>query len=117
MQVLVCSHLSSTRSRSVAISLLFCSTSSIRVLMLGTMMLGGMLVSEPNAKEKGVSPVAHFLVVRYAHRHPGSSSGHLPFLSARDFLRQSRIVLLEALACPLPCGYLGVDICCLMPYL
>ena len=26
------------------------------------------------------------------------------------------MVLLDALACPLPCGYRGVDMCCLMPY-
>ncbi|KAM1462693.1 hypothetical protein ACFXTO_047695 [Malus domestica] len=73
-----------------------------RVLMLGTMMLGGMIASESNAKEKGVSPVAHLLVVRYAHKHPWSSSGHFAFLSVKDFLRQSRIVLLDVSACPLP---------------
>ncbi|KAM1963123.1 hypothetical protein ACFX16_023330 [Malus domestica] len=73
-----------------------------RVLILGTIMLGGMIAFKPNAKEKGVSLVAHLLVVRYAHRHPGSSSGHFPFLSERDFLRQSRIILLDASACPLP---------------
>ena len=60
-----------------------------------------MIAYEPNAKEKGVSPVAHLLVVRYAHRHPGSSSGHFTFLLVRDFLRQSRIVLLDASTCPL----------------
>ncbi|KAM2256292.1 hypothetical protein ACFXTI_046657 [Malus domestica] len=73
-----------------------------RVLMLGTMMLGGMIASEPNAKEKGVSSIARLLVVLYAHKHPGSSSGYFPFLSVRDFLRQSRIVLLDASTCPLP---------------
>ena len=61
-----------------------------------------MIASEPNAKEKEVSPVARLLVVRYAHRHPESSSGHFPFLLVRDFLRQSTIVLLDASACPLP---------------
>ncbi|KAM1156452.1 hypothetical protein ACFX2B_026956 [Malus domestica] len=99
---MVCSRLSSARSKSVAIFLLFCSTLGNRVLMLDTMMLGGMIASEPNAKEKGVSPVASLLVVGSAHKHPGSSSGHFPFLSVRDFLRQSRIVLLDASACPLP---------------
>ncbi|KAM2549623.1 hypothetical protein TB1_013967 [Malus domestica] len=102
MRVMVYSHFSSARSKSVAISLLFCSMFGNRVLMLGTMMLEGMIASEPNAKEKGVSPVIHLLVVRYAHKHPMSSSGHFPFLSVRDFLRQSRIVLLDVLACPLP---------------
>ena len=116
MRAIVCSRLSSARSRFVAISSLFCSTSGSRVVMLGMMMLGGMIAFERNAKEKGVSLVARLLVVRYAHRHPGSASGHFPFLSVRDFLRQSRIVLLEASACRLPCGYLGVDICCFMPY-
>ena len=101
MRAMVCPHLFSARSRFVAISSLFCSTSGSRVVMLGTMMLGGRIVSEPNAKEKGVSPVARLLVVRYAYRHPGSSSGHFPFLLARDFLRQSRIVLLDASTCPL----------------
>ena len=61
-----------------------------------------MIASEPNAKEKGVSPVAHLLVVRYAHKHIRNSSGHLPFLLVRDFLRQSRIVLLDASTWPLP---------------
>ena len=69
--------------------------------MLGTMMLEGMIASELNANVKGVSLVARLLVVRYAHRHSGSSSSHFPFLSIRDFLRQSRIVLLDALACPI----------------
>ena len=77
--------------------------------MLVTMTLGGMIASEPYATEKGVSPVARLLVVRYAHKTPGSSSGHLPFLSERVFLRHSRMLLLDALACPLPCGYRGVD--------
>ncbi|KAM2227480.1 hypothetical protein ACFXTI_014281 [Malus domestica] len=45
-----------------------------------------MIASEPNAKEKGVSPVAHLLVVQYTHRHPSSSSGNFPFLLARDYL-------------------------------
>ena len=116
MRAMVCSRISSARSRFVAISSLFCSTFGSRVVMLGMMMLGGMIASEPKAKEKGVSPVARLLVVRYAHRHPRSASGHFPFLSARDFLRQSRIVLLEASVCLLPCGYLGVDICCFIPY-
>ncbi|RXH87144.1 hypothetical protein DVH24_028644 [Malus domestica] len=66
-----------------------------KVLMLCTMMLGGMIASEPNAKEKGVSLVAHLLVVQYAHKHPGSSFGHFLFLSVRDFLRQLRIVLFD----------------------
>ena len=34
-----------------------------RVIILGTMTLGGMKTSEPNAKEKGVSLVARHLVV------------------------------------------------------
>ena len=45
-----------------------------------------MIASEPNAKEKGVSPVARSLVVRYAHRHLGSSSGHFPFFVGEGFL-------------------------------
>ena len=44
-----------------------------------------MIASEPNAKEKGVSLVARLLVVRYAHRHPGSSSGHFPFFVGKGF--------------------------------
>ena len=52
MRVMVCSRLSSAKSKFVAISLLFCSTSGSRVMMLGMMMLGGMIASEPNAKEK-----------------------------------------------------------------
>ena len=75
-----------------------------------------MIASELNAKEKRVSPVAHLLVVRYAHKHLGSSSGHFSFLLVRDFLRQSRIILLDASTCPFPWGYFGVDMCCLMPY-
>ncbi|KAM2693000.1 hypothetical protein EV2_007224 [Malus domestica] len=102
MRVMVCSCLSSAKSKSMAISLLFCSMLGSRVLMLGTMMLGGMIASEPNAEEKRVSPIARLLVVRYAHKHPGNSSGHFHFLSVRDFLRQSRIILLDASACPLP---------------
>ncbi|KAM1404256.1 hypothetical protein ACFX2I_012749 [Malus domestica] len=98
---MVCLCFSSARSKLVTISLLFCSMLDSRVLMLGTMMLGGMIASEPNAKEKRVSPVTRLLVVRYANRHPGSSSGYFLFLLVRDFLRQSRIVLLDASACPL----------------
>ncbi|KAM1349599.1 hypothetical protein ACFX2F_003655 [Malus domestica] len=75
-----------------------------------------MIALEPYARENGVSWVTRFLVVQYVHRTPRSSSGHLPFLSDRVFLRQSRIVLLDASACPLPCGYQGMDMCCLMPY-
>ena len=101
MRAMVCSRLSSARSRFVAVPSLFCSTSGSRVVMLSMMMLGGMIISDPNTKEKGVSPVTRLLVVRYAHRHPGSSSGHFPFLLARDFLRQSRIILLDASTCPL----------------
>ncbi|KAM1322077.1 hypothetical protein EV1_014872 [Malus domestica] len=73
-----------------------------KVLILGTMTSGEMIAFEPNAKEKGVSLVAHIFVVRYAHRHPGSSSVHFPFLLERDFLRESMIALLDALAFPLP---------------
>ena len=71
MRVMVCSRFSSARSKLVAISFLFYSMLGSRVLILGTMTLGGMIASEPNAKEKRVSPVARLLVVRYAHRHPG----------------------------------------------
>ncbi|KAM2205932.1 hypothetical protein ACFX1S_025369 [Malus domestica] len=84
--------------------------------MLGIMMLGGIITSKPYARENGVSQVAHLLVVRYAHRTPRSSSGHLPFLSKRDFLRQLRMVLLDNSAYPFPYEYRGMDMCCLMPY-
>ncbi|KAM2325576.1 hypothetical protein ACFX1X_024922 [Malus domestica] len=99
---MVDSCFSSAKSKLVAISLLFCSMLDSRVLMLDTMMLGGMIASEPNTKEKGISLVTLLLVVRFAHKHPRSSSGHFPFLSVKDFLKQSRIVLLDALVCPLP---------------
>ncbi|KAM0988460.1 hypothetical protein ACFX2A_012612 [Malus domestica] len=75
-----------------------------------------MIASKPYAKKNGVSSISHLFVVRYAHRTQGSSSSHLPFLSERVFLRQLKMVLLDASACPLPCGYQGVDICCLMLY-
>ncbi|KAM2891196.1 hypothetical protein COP2_009522 [Malus domestica] len=87
-----------------------------RVLILGMMTLGEMIASEPNAKEKGISPVARRLVMQYTHRHSGSLSSHFPFLSEKDFLRQSRIILLDASACLLAWRYLDVDMCCLMPY-
>ncbi|KAM1606340.1 hypothetical protein ACFX13_027827 [Malus domestica] len=102
MWVMVCSCFSSARSKLVAISLLFCSTFGSRVLILSTITLGGMIASDPNAKEKGVSPIACLLVVRYAYRHSRRSSGHFPFLSVWDFLRQLRIVLLDASAYPFP---------------
>ncbi|KAM1343829.1 hypothetical protein PS2_007899 [Malus domestica] len=73
-----------------------------RVLTLGTMMLGGMIAYIPNAKDKRLSPITRLLVVRYAHRHQGSLSGHFSFLSVKDFLRQSWIVLLDASAYLLP---------------
>ena len=110
------SRSSSAISRFVAISFLLCSKVGSMVLMLDTMTLGGMITSEPNANEKRVSPVAHRLVIRYSHMTPGSSFGHFPCLSMRDFLRQSMIILLNASAYPLPWGYLGVDMCYLMPY-
>ena len=102
MRVITFSRYSSTRSKFVAISFSLCSKFGSIVLMLGTMTLGEMIASEPYARENEVSPIARLLVVRYAHRTPGSSSGQLPFLSEKDFLRQSRMVLL--------------DMCCLMPY-
>ncbi|KAM2891208.1 hypothetical protein COP2_009533 [Malus domestica] len=105
MQVITFLHSSSTKSKFVAISFSFCLKFDSAVLMLGTTTLREMISSEPYAKENGVLPIARLLVVRYAHGTSGSSSGHLPFLSEMDFLRQSRMVLLEALACPLPCGY------------
>ena len=116
MRVMTFSRSSSTRSRFVAISFLFCSKVGSMVLMLSMMTLRGMIAFEPNAKEKWVSPVAYRLVVWYAHKTPGSSSGHFPCLSVRDFLRQCMIDLLDASACPLPWGYLSVDMFCLMPY-
>ncbi|KAM1034124.1 hypothetical protein PS1_037851 [Malus domestica] len=102
MRVIKYSHFSSARSKFVAMSLLFCSMLGSRVLILGTMKLGGMIMSEPNAKENGVSPVAHRLVVRYAHKHLRSSFGHFSFLSEIDFLSQSRIILLDASTCSSP---------------
>ena len=102
MRVMVCSRFSSTRSKLVAISFLFYSMLGSRVLILGKMTLEGMIASEPNAKEKRASSVTRPWVVQCAHRHSGNLSGHFPFLSVRDFLRQSRIVLLDASACPLP---------------
>ncbi|CAL2247776.1 unnamed protein product [Prunus armeniaca] len=47
---------------------------------------------------------------------PGSSSTHFPSAPSSLFLRQSSTILLDASAWPLPCGYRGVDRCCLMPY-
>ncbi|KAM2866170.1 hypothetical protein COP2_022253 [Malus domestica] len=84
--------------------------------MLGNMTLDEMIALEPYAMENGVSPVTHLLVVRYAHRTSGSSSSHLPFLYERVFLRQLMMVLLDTSACPLPCEYRDMDMCCLMPY-
>ena len=93
---MVCSRFSSARSKLVAISFLFHSMFGSRVSILAMMTLGGMIASEPNAKEKIASPVARPLVVRYAHKHLGNSSSHFPFLSVKDFLRQSRIIFLDA---------------------
>ncbi|KAM1172789.1 hypothetical protein ACFX2G_023336 [Malus domestica] len=87
MWVMTFSCSSSAMSRFVAVFFLFCSNVGNMVLMLGTMTLGMMIASELNAKEKGVSPVACHLVIRYAHRTPGSSSDHFPCLSVKDFLR------------------------------
>ncbi|KAM1359783.1 hypothetical protein ACFX2F_046710 [Malus domestica] len=101
MRVLVCSRFSSARSKLVTISLLFCTMLGSRAVILGLMTLGWMIASKPNAKEKEVSPVARLLVVRYAYRHSESLSGHFSFLLVRDFLRQSRIILLDASTCPL----------------
>ncbi|KAM1985586.1 hypothetical protein ACFX16_013743 [Malus domestica] len=116
---------SSARFRFTAISFLLCSKvasivlmlNMMTLLMLNMMTLGGMISFEPNSNKKGVSPVTHRLVMRYAHKTLGSSSGHFPYLSVRDFLRQSGIVLLGASAYLLPWGYLSVNMGCLMPYL
>ncbi|KAM2715671.1 hypothetical protein EV2_045253 [Malus domestica] len=116
MRVIIFSCSSSTKSKFMAITFVFCLKFGSTMLMLGTITLGGMIASEPNARKNGVSTVAHLLVVRYAHRTPWSLFGHLPFLSKRDFLSQLRMVLLDASACLLYFGYLGVDMCCLMPY-
>ncbi|KAM2494519.1 hypothetical protein ACFX1W_034606 [Malus domestica] len=72
---------SSARSKLVAISFSFCSRFGSTMLMLGTTTLGGMITSEPYARENGVSPVARLLVVRYAYRTPGNSSGYFSFFS------------------------------------
>ncbi|KAM1314978.1 hypothetical protein ACFX13_018918 [Malus domestica] len=116
MQVITFSCSSSAKSKFVAIFFSFCSKFVSTMLMFGTMTLEGMITSEPYTRENGVSPVAHLLVVRYTYKTSGSSSGHLPFLSKRDFLRQSRMVLLDTSACSLSCGYRGVDMCCLILY-
>ena len=87
MRVIPFSRSSSTRSKLVAILFSFCSSFGSTVLMLGTTTLGRMIASEPYARENEVLPVARLLVVRYAHRTPGSSSGHLLFLFERVFLR------------------------------
>ncbi|KAM2903022.1 hypothetical protein COP2_002882 [Malus domestica] len=116
MRVMTFSRSSSARSKFVAILFMLCSMLGSEVLILGTMTLGGMIAYKINANEKGVSPIIHRLVVQYTHRHPGSSFGHFPFLSKMDFLKQSRIDLLDASACPLPWGYIGIDMCCLMSY-
>ncbi|KAB2608578.1 paramyosin-like [Pyrus ussuriensis x Pyrus communis] len=42
----------------------------------------------------------------FAGHDKGSLSAHFPFLLEKDFLRQLRIILLDASACPLPWGYL-----------
>ncbi|KAM2445579.1 hypothetical protein ACFX1W_013522 [Malus domestica] len=117
MRVITFSCSSSAKSKFVAISISFCFCSKFgsKVLMLGIMTSGGMIGSKPYARENGVSLVTHLLVVRYAQRTPRSSFGHLP-LFEMDFLRQSRIVLLDALACLLPYEYLDVDMYCLMSY-
>ncbi|KAL6289447.1 hypothetical protein ACE6H2_006957 [Prunus campanulata] len=47
---------------------------------------------------------------------PGNSSTHFPSAPSSLFFKQSSTILLDASAWPLPCGYLGVDKCCLMPY-
>ena len=49
-------------------------------------------------------------VVRWDQRTPSSSSAHLPFLASKRFFSPSRMVLLIVSACPLHCGYLGVDL-------
>ena len=54
-------------------------------------------------------PVGRRLVVLYAHRTPGNSSTHFPLAESKRFLRAVKIVLFEASAWPLLCGYLGVE--------
>ncbi|CAL8994425.1 unnamed protein product [Prunus brigantina] len=46
----------------------------------------------------------------------GSSSTYFPSASSSFFFRHSPMILLDATAWPLPYGYLGVDMWCLMPY-
>ena len=68
MQVITFSRSSSTRSKLVAISFSFCSKFGSIVLILDTMTLGGMIVTESYARENEVSPVARLLVVLCAHK-------------------------------------------------
>ena len=53
--------------------------------------------------------------MRYAHRTWGSSSTHLPFASSNFFFNPSTMTLLVASACPLHCGYAGVEYLFFMP--
>ncbi|KAI5316728.1 hypothetical protein L3X38_036435 [Prunus dulcis] len=50
------------------------------------------------------------------NRTLSSSSIQFPSASSNIFFRQSNIILSDASAWPLPCGYHKVDKCCLMPY-
>lgn len=72
------------KSKLMVILFLFCLRIGSIILILGTMTLEGMIASDPNAIEKGVSLVARCLVVLYAHRTPGSLSSHFSFLFERD---------------------------------
>ena len=51
MRVMTFSRFSSAKSKFVAIFFLFCSMLGSRVLIFSIMTFGGMIASEPNAKE------------------------------------------------------------------
>ena len=63
MRVMTFSRYSSARSKFVAIFFWLYSMIGSRVLIVGTMTLGGIIVSESNSKEKEVSLVARRLVM------------------------------------------------------
>jgi hypothetical protein len=77
------------------------------VLRVGRPISSGMIASESYAKEKGVSLVDRQGVVQKVHKTLGISLTNFLLASLSLFFIPSRIVLLEASAYPLLCGYAG----------
>ena len=78
-------------------------------LNVGKLVSVGITASDPYVMENGVSPIYLVRVIRYIHKIWGNSSTHFPLASSNLFFKSSTMTLFVASACPLSCGYDGVE--------